>query len=61
MEVMLTYKMKLNKLGKTVKGKYYYLDIPNKILLVDNEVVAHFEELYQITIWTRGHYNIIEF
>lgn len=54
-----TYKNSCNLIRKNVKGHYLHIDQVNKVVLVDNVVIAKLEEVNEIRFLVKGYYQNI--
>lgn len=54
-----TYKDSSNLIKKVVKGHYLYICQVNKVVLIDNVIVAKLEEVNEIRFLIRGYYQHI--
>lgn len=54
-----TYQHSCNLIRKDIKGHYLHIDQVNKVLLIDNIVIAKLEEVNEIRFLVKGYYQNI--
>lgn len=54
-----TYKNSCNLIRKDIKGHYLHIDQVNKVVLIDNVIIAKLEEVNEIRFLIRGYYQSI--
>ena len=54
-----TYKNSCNLIRKDIKGNYLYIDQVNKAIIIDNIMIAKFEEVNEIRFLVKGYYQSI--
>ena len=54
-----TYKNSCNLIRKDIKGHYLHIDQVNKVVLIDNIIIAKLEEVNEVRFLVRGYYQSI--
>lgn len=54
-----TYKNSCNLIRKDIKGHYLHIDQVNKVVLIDNIIIAKLEEVNEIRFLVKGYYQNI--
>ena len=53
-----TYKNSCNLIRKDIKGHYLHIDQVNKVVLIDNIIIAKLEEVNEVRFLVKGYYQI---
>lgn len=54
-----TYKNSCNLVRKDIKGYYLHIDQVNKVVIIDNVIIAKLEEVNEIRFLVKGYYQNI--
>lgn len=54
-----TYKNSCNLIRKDIKGNYLHIDQVNKVVLIDNVIIAKLEEVNEVRFLVKGYYQNI--
>ena len=54
-----TYKNSCNLIRKDIKGHYLHIDQVNKVVLIDNIIIAKLEEVNEIRFLVKAYYQNI--
>ena len=53
------YKNSCNLIRKDIKGHYLHIDQVNKVVIIDNVVIAKLEEVNEVRFLVKGYYQNI--
>ena len=54
-----TYKNSCNLIKKDIKGHYLHIDQVNKVVIIDNVIIAKLEEVNEVKFLVKGYYQNI--
>ena len=54
-----TYKNSCNLIRKDIKGHYLHIDQVNKVVIIDNVIIAKLEEVNEVRFLVKGYYQNI--